>query len=189
MLQDTAAVRTRDAAPARAANPAEWLVAPLCRQLSQAFVALPDQRLDDDARTLLEPLALGPNRGTYFQAEQACVLLADLLLRQGRPVLQRLAAADWGARIDAAGRAALAAWAGPLHARPAAAAPPSALAPLSEREREVLALLARGDSNKLIARAFSLSPHTVKRHVANILDKLGVDTRGQAAASWREQAR
>ncbi len=62
------------------------------------------------------------------------------------------------------------------------------MAPLSEREREVLALLARGDSNKLIARAFDLSPHTVKRHVANILDKLGVDTRGQAAARWREEA-
>ena len=62
------------------------------------------------------------------------------------------------------------------------------LAPLSEREREVLALIARGDSNKLIARAFDLSPHTVKRHVANILDKLGVDTRGQAAARWREAA-
>jgi LuxR family transcriptional regulator, maltose regulon positive regulatory protein len=66
---------------------------------------------------------------------------------------------------------------------------PATLAPLSEREREVLELLARGDSNKLIARAFSLSPHTVKRHVANILDKLGVDTRGQAAARWREAQR
>jgi LuxR family maltose regulon positive regulatory protein len=42
--------------------------------------------------------------------------------------------------------------------------------------------MAVGDSNKLIARRFDLSPHTVKRHVANILDKLGVDTRGQAAA-------
>jgi len=31
-----------------------------------------------------------------------------------------------------------------------------------------------------------LSPHTVKRHVANILGKLGVETRGQAAAHWRE---
>ena len=57
---------------------------------------------------------------------------------------------------------------------------------MSEREREVLERLAAGDSNKLIARAFNLSPHTVKRHVANILDKLGVDTRGQAAARWRE---
>lgn len=32
------------------------------------------------------------------------------------------------------------------------------------------------------ARAFDLSPHTVKRHVANILDKLGLASRGQAAA-------
>ncbi len=57
-----------------------------------------------------------------------------------------------------------------------------ACAQLSSRELEVLARLAAGDSNKLIARAFDLSPHTVKRHVANILDKLGVDSRGQAAA-------
>jgi LuxR family transcriptional regulator, maltose regulon positive regulatory protein len=56
---------------------------------------------------------------------------------------------------------------------------------LTEREREVLSRMAAGDSNKLIARRFDLSPHTVKRHVANILDKLGVDTRGQAAARWR----
>lgn len=55
---------------------------------------------------------------------------------------------------------------------------------LTEREREVLARLAAGDSNKLIARAFELSPHTVKRYVANILGKLGADTRGQAAARW-----
>ena len=222
VLQDAATVRALDAALARAANPAEWRVAALCRQLSQAFVALLDQRLDD-ARALLEPLAQGPNRGTYFQADQARWLLADLLLRQGRlddaarvmqrgldaarasgetcgallagrPVLQRLAAAGWGSRIDAAGRAALAAWAAAPQAAPQpvaapASPPPPALSALSEREREVLALLARGDSNKLIARAFDLSPHTVKRHVANILGKLGVDTRGQAAARWREAAR
>ena len=48
--------------------------------------------------------------------------------------------------------------------------------------------MSAGDSNKLIARAFDLSPHTVKRHVANILDKLGVATRGQAAARWRESS-
>ena len=65
VLQDAAAVRALDAALARAANPAEWRVAPLCRQLSQAFVALLDERLDD-ARALLEPLAQGPNRGTYL---------------------------------------------------------------------------------------------------------------------------
>ncbi|MEC5384774.1 LuxR C-terminal-related transcriptional regulator [Uliginosibacterium sp. H3] len=61
----------------------------------------------------------------------------------------------------------------------------SLLDALSEREREVLARIAAGDSNKLIARAFDLSPHTVKRHVANILTKLDCATRGQAAAAWR----
>ena len=59
---------------------------------------------------------------------------------------------------------------------------------LSERELEVLARLAAGDSNKVIARAFDLSPHTVKRHVANILDKLNVRSRGQAAAWYRSRA-
>jgi LuxR family maltose regulon positive regulatory protein len=56
------------------------------------------------------------------------------------------------------------------------------------RELEVLARIAAGDSNKLIARAFDLSLHTVKRHVANILGKLGVETRGQAAAWYRTHA-
>jgi len=56
--------------------------------------------------------------------------------------------------------------------------------PLSLREREVLALLAEGQSNKLIARALDLSLHTVKRHVANILTKLALESRTQAAAYW-----
>lgn len=57
---------------------------------------------------------------------------------------------------------------------------------LSQREREVLQRIAAGDSNKMIARALGLSPHTVKRHVANILDKLGARTRSQAAA-WLQR--
>lgn len=59
--------------------------------------------------------------------------------------------------------------------------------PLSAREREVLALLAEGQSNKLIARALDLSLHTVKRHVANILTKLALDSRTQAAAYWHRR--
>jgi LuxR family maltose regulon positive regulatory protein len=56
---------------------------------------------------------------------------------------------------------------------------------LTDREQEVLMLIAAGESNKLIARALDLSPHTVKRHVANILDKLGLESRGKAAA-WHQ---
>jgi LuxR family maltose regulon positive regulatory protein len=55
---------------------------------------------------------------------------------------------------------------------------------LSTREREVLQRIAAGESNKAIARALDLSLHTVKRHVANILDKLGAPSRGHAAAAW-----
>jgi LuxR family maltose regulon positive regulatory protein len=53
---------------------------------------------------------------------------------------------------------------------------------LSERESEVLRLVAEGQSNKLIARGLGLSPHTIKRHVARILDKTEQSSRSQAAA-------
>jgi LuxR family maltose regulon positive regulatory protein len=68
---------------------------------------------------------------------------------------------------------------------PAAAKPGTEA--LTTRELEVLARIAAGDSNKLIARAFDLSLHTVKRHVANILGKIGAESRGQAAAWYREK--
>jgi NarL family two-component system response regulator LiaR len=53
--------------------------------------------------------------------------------------------------------------------------------PLTPREHEVLALIGRGMPNKLIARELSLSEKTVKAHVSNILAKLGVTDRTQAA--------
>lgn len=53
---------------------------------------------------------------------------------------------------------------------------------LSARELEVLEHMAAGQSNRLIARALDLSPHTVKRHVARILDRLDLSSRGEAAA-------
>lgn len=61
----------------------------------------------------------------------------------------------------------------------AAAAP---LAQLTEREREVLALLAQGMVNKEIARALVITVNTVKRHLKSIFEKLGVHTRAAAAA-------
>jgi DNA-binding NarL/FixJ family response regulator len=53
---------------------------------------------------------------------------------------------------------------------------------LSPREREVLALVAEGRSNKAIAEALFVSPNTVKTHVASLLTKLRADTRAQLAA-------
>jgi two-component system, NarL family, nitrate/nitrite response regulator NarL len=53
--------------------------------------------------------------------------------------------------------------------------------PLSPREREILLLIARGDSNKLIARELDIAETTVKIHVQHILRKLGLSSRVQAA--------
>lgn len=132
-----------------------------------AFAPVLDEALRDDAAglLLLEPPAL----------------LAQLLAlvppaKCGRPGLQGLSArlAAWHAPRDEAfdqrstrGEH----WGG-----------------LSARESEVLEFMAEGLSNKLIARRLDLSLHTVKRHVANVLGKLGASSRAQAAASFRGRA-
>jgi DNA-binding NarL/FixJ family response regulator len=53
--------------------------------------------------------------------------------------------------------------------------------PLTEREREVLGLVARGLSNKAIADELSITERTARTHVSNILGKLGLSSRTQAA--------
>jgi len=53
---------------------------------------------------------------------------------------------------------------------------------LSPREREVLTLVAAGRTNRQIAEELFISPKTASVHVSNILSKLGVSTRGEAAA-------
>jgi two-component system, NarL family, response regulator LiaR len=52
---------------------------------------------------------------------------------------------------------------------------------LTEREREVLSLIAEGRNNRQIAESLVISEKTVKTHVSNILDKLHLDDRTQAA--------
>ncbi len=54
--------------------------------------------------------------------------------------------------------------------------------PLSDREAEVLDLLAEGLSNKLIAHRLNISEHTVKTHVASIFGKLGASSRTEAVS-------
>jgi NarL family two-component system response regulator LiaR len=59
--------------------------------------------------------------------------------------------------------------------------PPDPLQPLSPRERDVLQQIARGHSNRQIARDLAIGEQTVKTHVRSILTKLGLQDRIQAA--------
>lgn len=62
----------------------------------------------------------------------------------------------------------------------------SLVEPLSDREREILRLIAKGSSNREIADALFITEGTVKNHVTNILGKLAVRDRTQAALKARE---
>jgi DNA-binding NarL/FixJ family response regulator len=58
--------------------------------------------------------------------------------------------------------------------------PAGAAVEMTEREHQVLALLADGRNNREIAEALFISQNTVKSHVSNLLEKLGVGNRVQA---------
>jgi two-component system, NarL family, nitrate/nitrite response regulator NarL len=60
--------------------------------------------------------------------------------------------------------------------------PDSPLSRLSPRERQVLALLSRGWNNAQIGRDLFISQHTVRTHIQNILEKLGMHSKLEAAA-------
>jgi LuxR family maltose regulon positive regulatory protein len=91
-------------------------------------------------------------------------------------------------RLAAAGQSAVAAYAGRLlqQCPESPAATPSLRIALSEREREVLQLMAAGLTNDEIAHRLYISLPTVKRHISNAYDKLNVSHRTQALARARE---
>jgi DNA-binding NarL/FixJ family response regulator len=66
-------------------------------------------------------------------------------------------------------------------AAPAAPSPTAAAPPLTAREEQVLELVAGGKSNKEIAAALDITENTVKNHLKNILEKLHLENRVQAA--------
>jgi DNA-binding NarL/FixJ family response regulator len=77
-------------------------------------------------------------------------------------------------------RRLMAFFAGSMHAGPAP------FAELSEREREILDLIARGLSNQQIVDRLVISPKTVRNHVSNIFSKLHVRDRAEAVVRARE---
>jgi DNA-binding NarL/FixJ family response regulator len=67
-----------------------------------------------------------------------------------------------------------------------AARPQALLNPLSERELEVLRLVVKGATNREIATTLFIAEGTVRNHLTNILGKLGVSDRTQAAVKAKE---
>lgn len=65
--------------------------------------------------------------------------------------------------------------------------PKNSLKLLTEREREILQLLSRGESNKAIAQTLSISYDTVKQHVRHILNKLNLSSRVKAAVLFTKE--
>jgi DNA-binding CsgD family transcriptional regulator len=134
--------------------------------LRQAEVATERGDRDEAARAVQEAHALAERLGAAPIAAET-----DALARRARLGTERSISAD--AHTPGA-------TAGPVDR--AAGADELARFGLTEREREVLRLLAAGRSNPEIARALFISAKTASVHVSNILAKLGVSGRVEAAA-------
>lgn len=145
------------------------------------------------ALVLLEQEAAGRIRiGWEVRAEQLVVTARDdgpgALTTEALAVhrtLERVAALDGQATVDAVpGWGTTVTITLPL--APVDAPAPSPLALLNARELEVLTQLLRGGRNADIASALTITSHTVKFHLGNILRKTGAKSRGEAAAIARE---
>lgn len=107
---------------------------------------------------------------------------------QGLALLQSDIASKLFATLTPPAPTAVSATPTPSVTQPSTSAPSSIapLDPLTEREREILALVAKGASNRQISETLFITEGTVKNHMSNILSKLGLRDRTQAALYARE---
>jgi DNA-binding CsgD family transcriptional regulator len=157
--------------------------------LARAHRTLGRARLGDHATTeaigdLERAISLFGRAGLPYQAAVTRAQLAqavadsdrELAIAEGRTALRVFA--DLGAARDADATSALLRG---LGVRPARRGP-RAVGTLTAREREVLALLGEGLSNREIGDRLFITRKTVEHHVASVLDKLGLSGRTEAAA-------
>jgi DNA-binding NarL/FixJ family response regulator len=132
---------------------------------------------------------LAAARGDHGRARALFEDAVDAFAEEGTPYEEASSRRELAAALEASGRRAdarrEAAAARAALTRLGAPVPSGSATPVSDvtrREREVLALLAEGLTNREIASRLVVSEHTVHRHVTNILRKLGLPSRAAAAA-------
>ena len=128
----------------------------------------------DDDEEVFAALRAGAVGYLLKDVSSARLVEAVLAAARGESVLQPSVAAKVVARFAR------------MPADDAAPRPQPLVVPLSDRELEVVRLLAGGRSNREIAAALFLAEGTVKNHVTNVLGKLGARDRTQAALRARE---
>lgn len=171
------------------------------RQHLAGLVALLGGQRDDAASELEQAAALEASLSIAWIGGSASLLMARLALDSGRFDAALALATELLARWQRAGTPGCAILDGPaglpvfrLAAQRGVAGAgdalrrfePTAADPLTQREREVLALIVAGCTNRQIAQQLYIGEETVKSHVVHILRKLGVTSRTQAAVRGRE---
>jgi predicted ATPase/DNA-binding CsgD family transcriptional regulator/Tfp pilus assembly protein PilF len=169
-LEAVAALEARAGDPGRAARLAGAAV-----ELRGSHAPLSGARLAD---------LLGPARKTLGEP-MAAALLAEGRAMTAAEAVSYAVQPPAGGNGTASPAAPPASWAPIPRPRPAAGSEVSTLTP---RELEIARLIARGLSNRAIAEELVISQATVARHVANMLTKLGFNSRAQVAAWMARQS-
>jgi ATP/maltotriose-dependent transcriptional regulator MalT len=144
-------------------------------------VVLVDGDITAASVSLRQACAIWRDLGTPYEEAQSCRLMAAVCERRGDLEGQRLelaAAQKLLEQLTAQSRLAHIEQQGRIATHPSG--------PLSERELQVLRLLAMGKTNRAIGGELFISEKTVARHVSNIFDKIGVSSR-TAATAWAFQ--